>query len=106
VAAQALRQHDGQCGPFSGEEFREELLEPALKQAIEQKHVLTIILDGVSGYGSSFLEESFGGLVRSGFTSDQLRKHLRIAALTSRFEHHRIRAENYIADALKKMAVA
>lgn len=44
----------------SGEEFRERLLEPAVKTG-----KITIDLDGVRGYGSSFLEEVFGGLVRA-----------------------------------------
>ena len=44
----------------SGEEFRERLLEPAVKTG-----KITIDLDGVRGYGSSFLEEVFGGLVRT-----------------------------------------
>jgi hypothetical protein len=48
-------------GPFSGERFREDILEPALHQA----DVIEIELDGVSGFGSSFLDEAFGGLVRA-----------------------------------------
>ena len=31
---------------------------------------VVISLDGARGYGSSFLEESFGGLTRRGFTAD------------------------------------
>lgn len=46
-------------GPYSGEEFREELLIPALKTFSE----VSIVLDGVVGYPASFLEESFGGAV-------------------------------------------
>lgn len=48
-------------GPWSGEAFREDHLAPALGDA-DQKVV--VYLDGVEGYGSSFLEEAFGGLVR------------------------------------------
>jgi hypothetical protein len=47
-------------GPFSGQAFREKLLLPALSK--EERVV--ILLDGGKGYGSSFLEEAFGGLVR------------------------------------------
>lgn len=32
-----------------------------------------IEMDGTRGYGSSFLEEAFGGLVRKGFAPDQVR---------------------------------
>ncbi|WP_254603875.1 STAS-like domain-containing protein [Achromobacter dolens] len=47
-------------GPFSGERFRDELLWPALRTGGR----VTVDLDGAEGYGSSFLEEAFGGLVR------------------------------------------
>lgn len=47
-------------GPFSGERFRDDLLIPAL----EQNEQVAVNLDGTMGYGSSFLEEVFGGLLR------------------------------------------
>lgn len=50
-------------GPFSGERFRDELLVPAINSGAR----ITIDLDGVRGFGSSFLEEAFGGLVRVGY---------------------------------------
>jgi len=51
-----------QDGPFTGEKFREQLLEPAL----DSNEKITIILDGTFGYPPSFLEEAFGGLIRTG----------------------------------------
>lgn len=51
-------------GRFSGEEFRDEILYPKFMEAIENGEELIVNLDGGYGYGSSFLEESFGGLVR------------------------------------------
>ena len=51
-------------GADSGEQFREELLEPRYKEAIEKKDKLIIDLDGGYGYSTSFLEEAFGGLAR------------------------------------------
>lgn len=59
-------------GPYSGQAFREKVVEPLLK---EGKRV-TIDLDGVMGYGSSFLEEAFGGLVRHGFSAADILKRL------------------------------
>lgn len=50
-------------GPFNGTRFRREHLIPALK---EHQRV-RIILDGAM-MGSSFLEESFGGLARDNVT--------------------------------------
>lgn len=85
-------------GDFSGEEFRDRFLVDALKSAIDQNTVLTVVLDDVAGYGSSFLEEAFGGLLRHGFSKDQLDRHLKIEARTSRFKHHAIAAYEYIEE--------
>ncbi|MCL2859626.1 MAG: STAS-like domain-containing protein [Oscillospiraceae bacterium] len=51
-------------GPKSGEKFRDELLYPKFIKSVENNEILTVNLDGGYGYGSSFLEEAFGGLVR------------------------------------------
>ena len=50
-------------GPFSGQMFREEKLEPSFEND-ENRETIKIILDGVAGYATSFLEEAFGGLAR------------------------------------------
>ena len=47
-------------GSTSGEGFREQFLEPFIRNGEE----VTVELDGTIGYSSSFLEEAFGGLVR------------------------------------------
>ena len=52
-------------GPDSGQAFREEVLFPKFMEAREKGGHLVIVLDGTAGYGSSFLEEAFGGLVRA-----------------------------------------
>lgn len=54
-------------GPNSGQKFRETVLLPAIK---EHKGEITIILDGTYGYGSSFLDESFAGLIRDGIDKE------------------------------------
>ena len=51
-------------GDFSGEEFRETLLEPKYLEAKKLGKKLTILFDGGYGYPTSFLEEAFGGLAR------------------------------------------
>lgn len=53
-----------QQGPFSGECFREEILYPKFIESEKKQEELIVDLDGGYGYGSSFLEEAFGGLVR------------------------------------------
>ena len=49
----------------SGQEFREDILEPNFKRAIENNQKLFVDLDGTIGYGTSWLEEVFGGLARA-----------------------------------------
>ncbi len=57
-------------GPYSGERFREEFLRPVL----DRNENAVIKLDGVRGYGSSFLEEAFGGLVRNGYDIERIKQ--------------------------------
>lgn len=45
---------------FSGQQFRDDLLVPALTSAEK----VIVEMDGTLGYGSSFLDEAFGGLIR------------------------------------------
>lgn len=80
-------------GPFSGEAFRERLLKPA----IEANDSVRVELDGALGYGSSFLEEAFGGLVRKyGIPPKQLRAKLHIM---SRIKTYEQRIWSYIDEA-------
>ncbi|WP_313226743.1 STAS-like domain-containing protein [Stutzerimonas chloritidismutans] len=55
-------------GPYNGELFRKNFLEPVVKKGTR----VTVYLDGGRGYGSSFLEEAFGGLVRLGYSPEQV----------------------------------
>ena len=64
-------------GPFSGEAFRDRLLVPALARGDE----VIVELDGAEGYGSSFLEEAFGGLIRTKkFKGPDLRARLKLVS--------------------------
>lgn len=58
-------------GPFSGQEYLEDILRPAFEQAREQDAYLTVDLDGTLVYATSFLEEAFGGLAR-GYGGDEV----------------------------------
>lgn len=63
VAEQFTRTPGGRYrvdGPFSGEEFREQVLIPALSEGSG----VIVDFDGVLGLSASFLEEAFGGLIR------------------------------------------
>ena len=76
-------------GPFPGQLFRDNFLIPALRE----NESVTIDLDGTSGFGSSFLEEAFGGLVRNGFTESELASKLLIKSSRPSYEK---RIWNYI----------
>ncbi len=65
-------------GPFSGELFREEHLEPLFKDASDDSEI-RIVLDGVAGYATSFLEEAFGGLARM-FDPDRVLRRLQFVS--------------------------
>jgi hypothetical protein len=79
-------------GPAPGARFRDQYLLPALKAADS----VTVDLDGTAGYGSSFLEEAFGGLVRLGFGEAELRRRLNILSARHSYEE---RVWNYIRKA-------
>ncbi|TIR17567.1 MAG: DUF4325 domain-containing protein [Mesorhizobium sp.] len=64
-------------GPFSGEDFRERILIPALNEGSP----VTVVLDGTRGYPSSFLDEAFAGLARQRqWDRSQFSKHIKIVA--------------------------
>ena len=63
-------------GKNSGQQFREEVLEPAFAD-----HDLVVIaLDSIGGYSASFMEEAFGGVVRK-FGLDAVNSKLRFDAV-------------------------
>ena len=67
-------------GPYSGERFRDQFLIPKLEKATKTDP-LVVSIDGLEGYASSFLEEAFGGVIRSTtYTYAKLREVLRIQA--------------------------
>ncbi|OUD10009.1 hypothetical protein BVC71_00355 [Marivivens niveibacter] len=73
-------------GSNSGQRFRQDFLRPRLIEAIRSDAKLVVSLDNLETCGSSFLEESFGGLFRDecfrkkGFTFEQIKKHLKVSA--------------------------
>lgn len=87
-------------GEFSGEDFRERLLKPRYIEAINKNEILEIDLDGGYGYGSSFLEEAFGGLIRE--LEDNYQNALEIIKLKSDDEPGLVNdIKKYIIEAIK-----
>lgn len=94
-------------GPYSGEWFREEIVRPALGHAIDAGEKLEIELDGTSGYGSSFLEECFGGLIRKRiFDPGLVRSFLVVSAKSRVFAPYKALADRYIQNAQPEAAAA
>ncbi|MDN3639634.1 STAS-like domain-containing protein [Simiduia curdlanivorans] len=86
-------------GKGSGEEFREEVLVPLIRK-LKSGDILEIRLDeGVESYGSSFLSESFGGLVAHGyFHSEELLSKLKFSYEDEDFEFYENRIFQYIKE--------
>ena len=84
-------------GENSGEKFRDLFLIPALNENPD----LVIDFDGVFGYGSSFLEEAFGGLVRKGIEREKLEKLKK--NLKSKDQYSIEEVISYIDDALRDL---
>lgn len=82
-------------GDYSGEEFRNTKLIPALRAGNVE-----VNFDGVYGYGSSFLEEAFGGLVRAGIEKEKI-KYLRDHLICNEDPTIVIEVKLYIDEALK-----
>ena len=94
-------------GPFNGQRFRDDILVPALAKAVAGNDKVIVDLDGAYSYSSSFLEEVFGGLVRSGqFSATVLTKQLEIRSVNPVYASFRRDAEKYLRDALKSQGNA
>jgi hypothetical protein len=90
-------------GEYSGQRFREELLVPSLKR----EDCVIVEIDGTAGYGSSFLEEAFGGLVRKGYyTAPQLHKKLEIRTADPSYRTYKASIWRFIDQAKREMADA
>lgn len=81
---------------YSGEAFRDDFLVPVL-----QKGKVCVDLACVEGYGSSFLEEVFGGIVRAHVLPNQeLKDRLRIISTDVALKPFADRAIKYFNDAI------
>lgn len=65
---------DDDDGKFNGRRFRQELLMRAFN---DNNEPVEVFLDGVTrGFGSSFLDEAFAGLIRDGVDYNQVKTRL------------------------------
>ncbi len=83
-------------GPFSGEQFRELFLVPALLAG----QSVTIDCAGVMGFPSSFLEEAWGGLVREhGYHPRYIQD---LISFVNEVDNIKSRVDGYLSDALEE----
>lgn len=61
-------------GEYSAEAFRDDHLIPAL----EKHECVEVDMNGPLAFGSSWLEECFGGLVRAGYSAKELEARLTV----------------------------
>lgn len=80
-------------GETSGQAFREKFLEEPLGHG----EPVTVDFDGTVGYGSSFLEEAFGGLARK--LKQPAEAVLKLLTLVSSDQTIRQEVEEYIREA-------
>lgn len=92
-------------GLHSGERFREEVLLPFFESLkTDPNQILVLDFNGVSTAGSSYLEESFGGLIRkNGYRKRDLTKHLMIVVDEDLKELITDRIDKYINEAEEKV---
>lgn len=82
-------------GPGSGEEFREKFLLPALRAG---RHVW-VAFGGAYGYPASFVEEAFGGLIRSGQQLEHLERNLTLEPGAAEYEVYVAQAWRFMREA-------
>ncbi len=87
-------------GDSSGEAFREDWLKIKI-QSLEPSEKLEVIIDdGIEGYGSSFLSESFMGMVQYGYISSQdLLDEIEIVYSGNDYEFYKNKIIKYIKEA-------
>lgn len=90
-------------GDFSGQEFRRNVLYPAIQEAIKQNINLIVDLDGTAGLGTSFLEESFGGLIRENHVEYSFLKN-KLTIISNEDPDYKEEVNNYIDEAYEKEA--
>ncbi len=84
-------------GSDNGTRFRKEILAPKLRAALQSGAKVIVSLANVMSFGSSFLEEAFGGLVRvDKFTKSDLKKHLLIDSGAAENERYKDAILRYI----------
>ncbi|AIW12893.1 STAS-like domain-containing protein [Vibrio tubiashii] len=85
-------------GEFTGQRFRDNILKPAIER-LKAGDKIDVNLDGIIvGIGSSFLSESFGGMVKKGYISKE--RLLEVLIITCEDEVYKREINKYINEAV------
>lgn len=88
---------DYPCGEDNAINFREEVIFPALEEAIKNNSTVVINLDGVKSYSAAWLLEVFGGLIKTHkLSTHQIEKHLTVEASAPGFERYKNAIKRYM----------
>lgn len=72
-------------GPYSGEEFRENILKHKYQDALIKDEKLIVNFDFTEFKNKEdFLDEAFGGMVRYGYADEEIVNKLAVTSLTDR----------------------
>ena len=110
IASQFSRHPAGRVdadGPDNGARFRNEYLVPVLADAVNDNSIREVIvdIDGCRSFGSSFLEEAFGGLARvPSFPFLDAIEILKIRSKKPHLQIYKDAIHQYLADAKKFVA--
>lgn len=87
-------------GDFDGQTFREEILLPKLKEAIDEGAQLLVSLDDLQSCGSSFLDSAFGGLIRyDGIAKHELERTMKVVFSHRALERYKLAIDKYVSRA-------
>ena len=68
-------------GRKKGRDFRDNFLLPKIREAEKNNETVVVSMDGTEGFGSSFADEAFAGLVTEGhYNAKRLRELLKVEA--------------------------
>lgn len=73
----------GGWGEYSGEQYRKDVVAPAFRECLSRNKTLTVDLEGPRGYGPSWLDEAFAGLInKEGFNKKDVLRLLELESPT------------------------
>lgn len=92
-------------GDKSGEAFRDDILYPKIRAALDKQDSLEVDFTDMYGLSSSFLEEAFGGLVRKhDLSPDDVLRTIKFLPEKSHFDLYIDITKGYIKEAKSKAA--